>query len=131
MNNKKLGNNFEAEFCEILFENGFWCHNMAQNAAGQPADVIAVKDGTPYLIDCKVCSGGKFSLDRIEENQRLAMKLWWECGNGHGWFALLVGNDVFMLTLPHIEQVAAGKAALNENDIRTHGRCLKDWLEEP
>ena len=50
--NRKIGNTFETEFCELLFQRGFWCHNMAQNAAGQPADVIAVKNKTAYLIDC-------------------------------------------------------------------------------
>lgn len=33
--NRKIGNSFETEFCELLFQHGFWCHNMAQNAAGQ------------------------------------------------------------------------------------------------
>lgn len=79
--NKKLGNTFEAELCEILFKHGFWSHNLAQNAAGQPADVIAVKHKTPYLIDCKVCSRGKFPLSRVEENQHLSMELWKMCGN--------------------------------------------------
>ena len=37
--NRKLGNTFEAEFCEALYAEGFWVHNMAQNQAGQPADV--------------------------------------------------------------------------------------------
>lgn len=57
--NRKIGNSFETEFCELLFQHGFWCHNMAQNAAGQPADVIAVKGKTAYLIDCKVCSNNR------------------------------------------------------------------------
>lgn len=43
MSNKKIGNGFEAEFCEKLFQNGYWVHNLSQNAAGQPADVVAVK----------------------------------------------------------------------------------------
>lgn len=43
MNNRKTGNSFEAEFCDLLFQHGYWVHNLAQNAAGQPADVIAVK----------------------------------------------------------------------------------------
>lgn len=60
MTNKKLGNDFEKELCEMLSEWGYWCHNMAQNAAGQPADVIAVKGKTAYLIDCKVCSNNRF-----------------------------------------------------------------------
>ena len=65
MSNKKIGNGFEAEFCEKLFQNGYWVHNLSQNAAGQPADVVAVKNGVPYLIDCKVCSGKVFSVSRI------------------------------------------------------------------
>ena len=28
--NKKLGNTFETEFCEILGKHGYWVHNMAQ-----------------------------------------------------------------------------------------------------
>ena len=28
--NKKMGNDFETEFCELLFNKGFWCHNMTQ-----------------------------------------------------------------------------------------------------
>ena len=52
--NKKNGNHFEEEFCELLALHGFWAHNMAQNQVGQPADVIAVKNGIPVLIDCKV-----------------------------------------------------------------------------
>ena len=59
--NRKIGNSFETEFCELLFQYGFWCHNIAQNAAGQPADVIAVKNKTAYLIDCKVCSNNRLS----------------------------------------------------------------------
>ena len=81
--NKKLGNGFETEFCEILSAHGFWVHNMAQNQAGQPADVIAVKSGHAYLIDCKVCSSKSFPLSRVEENQELSMELWKSCGPHH------------------------------------------------
>lgn len=94
MSNKKLGNSFESEFCEILSMYGFWCHNLAQNSAGQPADVIAVRNGKAYLIDCKVCSTDKgFALNRMEGNQDLAMSLWNECGNGQGWFAMKLPTD--------------------------------------
>ena len=50
MSNRKLGNAFEAELCERLSEYGFWAHNMAQNSAGQPADVIAARNKVAYLI---------------------------------------------------------------------------------
>lgn len=131
MNNKKLGNDFEAALCEILFKNGFWCHNLAQNQAGQPADVIAVKDGKSYLIDCKVCSNRGFSLSRVEENQALSMELWSECGNGEGWFALLIGEDVFMIAYSTIcARLALGKSALSEKHIRSFGMPLKEWMGE-
>ena len=129
MSNKKLGNAFETEFCEILAEHGFWVHNMVQNAAGQPADVIAVKDGEAYLIDCKVCSNGKFPFTRIEDNQEWAMELWRDSGNDNGWFALKFGNDVYMVDM------AAMKAARIHNSAMTpqladmvYGWTLDEWL---
>lgn len=76
MSNKKLGNDFESEFCKILSEHGYWCHNMAQNAAGQPADVIAVKDTIAYLIDCKVCSNDKFH----SVESKTTRNWQWKCG---------------------------------------------------
>ena len=72
-NNKKNGNHFEEEFCELLALHGFWAHNMAQNQVGQPADVIAVKNGIPVLIDCKECETNRFPLSRIEGNQEVTM----------------------------------------------------------
>ena len=74
--NKKNGNRFEEEFCKLLAEHGFWAHNMAQNQVGQPADVIAVKNGIPILIDCKECETNRFPLSRIEGNQEGAMTRW-------------------------------------------------------
>ena len=47
ISNKKLGNSFEEEFAELLYEHGFWVHLLQQNAAGQPADIIATKNKTP------------------------------------------------------------------------------------
>lgn len=128
--NKKLGNDFETEFCEILFNNGFWCHNLAQNAAGQPADVIAVRDGKAYLVDCKVCSGRGFALSRVEENQELSMELWQQCGNGAGWFAFLLGEDIYMLSAPHIKLLSGAQSVLTKDYIRTVGRSIEDWLRE-
>lgn len=129
MTNKKCGNDFEKELCEMLSEWGFWCHNMAQNAAGQPADVIAVKGKTAYLIDCKVCSNNRFPLSRVEENQHFAMEWWKQCGNGEGWFALKVNDEIIMI--PHFSMVTLSyeKSALNLTDIREYGTPLERWLK--
>lgn len=129
--NKKIGNDFESDFCAILAVNGFWAHNFAQNRAGQPADVIAAKNRITYLIDCKVCSDGSFRLSRMEENQRRAMKLWTETGNGSGWFALKMPDEsiymMFMDLLLRLE--AAGRSEVTEEEIRRIGVRLEEWLE--
>lgn len=128
--NRKLGNTFESEFCEMLYEKGFWVHNMAQNQAGQPADVIAVRNKTSFLIDCKVCSDNKFSLSRVEENQHTAMELWKSCGNGEGWFALKVEDEVIMIPHYSIEALSHEKSVLNLKDIRDYGVKLERWVKQ-
>lgn len=130
MSNKKIGNNFESELCEILSMYGFWCHNLAQNSAGQPADVIAIRNGEAYLIDCKVCSTDKgFALNRMEENQDLAMNLWNECGNGQGWFAMkLPTGDIFMV--PHfvIKALQNSQSYLSPGVIYEAGKPIEKWV---
>ena len=126
--NKSLGNSFESELCNLLFQEGFWAHNLAQNQSGQPADVIAVKNSVSYLIDCKVCSNGKFPFSRVEENQDLSMTLWEMCGNGQGWFALKVRDDVFMFPYAVIVRYRANQAGLNEREIR-NGIPFERWVK--
>ena len=130
MSNKKLGNQFEAELCEILSMYGFWCHNLAQNAAGQPADVIAARDGRAYLIDCKVCSTDKgFDMRRMEENQEMAMNLWNECNNGQGWFAMkLPTGDIFMV--PHfvIKACQNSQSYMSPGEIYAAGKPIEKWV---
>lgn len=131
MSNRKLGNDFERELCELLHDNGFWVHNFAQNQAGQPADIIAVKNRSAFLIDAKVCSNNKFDLKRIEENQHSSMKLWEECGNGTGWFALKTTDGIFMHTYETLENLYHEKGCqyLSADDIRNNGLVLSVWLK--
>ena len=128
MSNKKLGNSFESELCEILSDHGFWAHNLAQNSAGQPADVIAVKYGEAFLIDCKVCSQGKFQYSRIEDNQDFSMTLWHECGNGQGWFALKFDEGIFMVERESIRQCSHLHPAMNAELADMYGSSLEEWL---
>jgi len=128
--NKKLGNTFETEFCELLYVRGFWVHNMAQNAAGQPADVIAAKNGKAYLIDCKVCSSKGFPLSRVEENQDLSMSLWKASGNGEGWFALKIGEEIVMIPHFSIKALSHEKSSLTFEDIHEYGTPLEKWIKK-
>ena len=127
--NKKLGNDFEQELCEKLSEYGFWTHNMAMNKAGQPADILAVKNKVAYLIDAKVCSSRGFTLSRVEENQDLAMDLWGKCGNGQGWFALKVpADEIYMIPHVAIQAYKRVQASLSFSDIHMLGRPLEKWV---
>lgn len=133
MNNKTIGNSFEQELCDILSECGFWVHLLNANKAGQPADIIAVKNKVSYLIDAKVCSLNKFPFKRIEENQDLAMDLWYECGNGMGWFALKLdfGDQIYMI--PHYGMKAyrnAGKTSLSAKEIFELGMPIEKWVKK-
>lgn len=108
MNNKRSGNKFEVELCQLLYTHGFWAHNMAQNAAGQPFDILAAKNGKAIPIDCKVCEKNVFSFRRVEENQRGAMELWKARGNADGLFALKLSNDaIYMLSYRTILELEA------------------------
>lgn len=125
-NNRRIGNSFEAEFCEALAQNGYWVHNLAQNSAGQPADVIAVRNGIAHLIDCKVCSGKSFSLSRIEENQRLSMRLWSKCHNGEGWFAVRFGDKTYMVTLSRLDSLSIKR--ISEEWFKRFTLPLEEWV---
>lgn len=116
--------------CDILYGYGFWVHNMAQNKAGQPADVIAARNGKSYLIDAKVCSSKGFDLKRVEENQDLSMSLWKERGNGEGWFALKIKDEIYMI--PHFTIIAYKNAqsSMSFSEIYKCGKTLEQWNKE-
>ena len=131
LTNKKLGNDFETEFCQTLHKHGFWVHNFAQKAEGQPADVIASIDGKPALIDCKVCSTKRgFRLNRREENQLLSMELWHKTGNSFGWFALKFDDEIIMVIEPVLSRLARTKSSITLKDIKETNLCvgLEGWI---
>lgn len=130
MNNKRMGNSFEEELCNILFACGFWVHNMAMNKSGQPADVIAVKNNRAYLIDAKVCSDNTFPFSRIEENQDLSMELWKDCGNGIGWFALKTDRGIYMVSHYAMKSLRDSRKALSAGDILYLGLPIEKWVKK-
>lgn len=132
MNNKQLGNSFEQELCEILSSHGFWVHPMRQDNSGQPADIIASRNRTAYLIDAKVCSLNKFPLHRIEENQDLAMDLWHECGNGMGWFALKldIGEQIYMISHYVMKAYKDKQHSLSAKEIFELGLPIEKWVKK-
>lgn len=132
MSNKSLGNSFEREFATILYNYGWWVHLLQQNQAGQPADLIAVRHGSAILVDCKVCSGDRFPLSRVEDNQDMAMTLWYDCGNGSAWFALKTpSGKVYMI--PHIrlhDMIARNQSSIAVKDLPQLATPLERWLSQ-
>ena len=127
--NKKLGNKFEKELSEILYNAGYWVHLLNQNKNGQPADIIAVKNKKAYLIDAKVCSLEKFAFKRVEENQHLSMQMFIDCGNTTPYFALKARNEIYMLSYKTIRDlIKQGKKQLNFAEINKYGTRLSTWL---
>ena len=129
--NRAVGNAFEQQLCEMLFEYGYWVHNLKQDNSGQPADIIAVRNKKSYLIDAKDCSSKGFDLRRVEENQITAMQLWHECGNGQGWFALRVDDEVYMLSYPVIMMFKQGtRKSIPLSEIPKIAKSLGEWVRE-
>ena len=131
--NRTNGGRFEQELAKILAEHGFWVHVMQQNKAGQPADIIAVKHGFHTLIDCKVISDGNgFSFERVEENQKYAMRTFQRKADELCYFALkLPDGTIWLVSLERIETLKLrGKKKLTENEIRHCTWSLENWLEK-
>lgn len=132
MSNKSIGTAFEKEFAELLAEKGFWVHRLQDNQNGQPFDIIAVKNGRAYAFDCKDCVGRAFPLSRIEENQRMAMERWEECGNGTGYFAVhFVSSGTHILPFEEITyHMEHGFHTLPERLIKQIATPLEAWGED-
>ncbi len=129
MNNKKLGNAFEQELSNMLFQKGFWVHNFANKTNGQPADIIACKNRQSFLIDAKACTHDIYDTRRIEENQKNSMFLWEHCGNGTGFFALkLSDKSIYMIDHNTMLLARQHKKTLNREDIIEMGIPYEEWL---
>ena len=132
MSNRSEGTGFEQEFCEILFNNGFWAHNIAQKAAGQPSDIIAIRGEKAFLIDCKVCSRDYFRLSRIEENQESSMTLWENRSVNNAWFALKMADDrIYMISFRQLISLRSQNyKSVTKSMLSLYANTLEEWLED-
>lgn len=129
MSNKKTGNDFESEFCDMLYDQGFWSHNFANNHNGQPADVIACKGELAYLIDCKNCATDYFKNSRIEDNQHLAMTLWKERVDTPPLFAIKFEKTGNIYMIRYQNLIESGLKRLSEEDIvKEGGVTYNEWI---
>ena len=105
MNNKKLGTAFEQKICKMLNRDGWWVHFIEpkQNGA-QPFDIIAVRHGRAVSIDCKTCASGRFSIDRLEDNQIFAFDKWIACGNDDPRVIVEHGEDIYVIPYSYLKE---------------------------
>ena len=129
--NRTVGGKFEQELSHILADNGFWVHVFQQNKSGQPADIIAVKGKFHTLIDCKVISDNKgFPFERIEENQKSAMRMFTKKANELCYFALkLPDGSIRIVSLSRMETMKnRGNKRISEKEMPGQTWMLEDWL---
>lgn len=103
--NKKLGNDFEKEFADILSSMGYWVLMVTPKSYinSQPCDLIAIKNNKPILIDCKTCKTHLFPINRIEENQIQASKKYFGCGNAEYYIAVKYKKDIYVISINTID----------------------------
>lgn len=132
MSNKAAGTKFEKEFSEILASHWFWVHLFQDNKNGQPCDVIACRNGNAYLFDCKDCETKFFVLNRIEENQHNAMRLFEMTGNSKGMFAVrFLEGIIYLIPYDRMSELKeAGFKRIDATVCRTQGMKLSEWLKE-
>lgn len=110
MNNKKLGTEFENRMCDLLKDAGWWVHFIEPKPNGaQPFDIIAVKCGRAIALDCKTSASNRFSISRLEENQRLAFDKWLKCGNEMPMVAVEYEEEVYLIRYDYLEQAGTIK----------------------
>jgi Holliday junction resolvase len=66
----------------------------------------------------------------MEENQDLSMELWKSCGNGEGWFAVLLNGEVFMIPHIAVKALRDEKSYMTELDVKEYGIHLERWLKK-
>lgn len=131
MSNKRVGTDFEREFAGMLSGYGFWVHRLQDNYNGQPFDVIAARDGEALVFDCKDCQTGYFKVSRIEENQKQAMKLWEECGNHEGLFAIRFPDlEIWILSYSITKLLDRERIkSLSAEVIGKYAMNFQEWME--
>lgn len=132
ISNKASGTRFENDFAEILDDRGFWVHLLQQNSTGQPCDIVAVNcNGLAFLIDAKETKSGRFSFERIEDNQFYAMEKFQSKTGFVGWFAIRLEDDsIWMFTRDFFNAAMdMKKYSLNEKEIKTYGTPIGRWLD--
>lgn len=97
LNSRNLGQQTEQQVAEYFSKNGWWVYRIPSGLSGQAADIVMAKDGEAYLIEVKHCKNDRFVLNRIEENQKTAYKLFQQTGNKEHYVAIKFKNGTYLI----------------------------------
>ncbi len=139
-NNKKNGTKFENDLCKKLSEHSMWARPMFPAHDGsQPFDVMAInKRGNLFAIECKDCVDDVFSLNRIEDNQRVSLtNLCYAYNMGNRvFFAFNTSKGIYFALAKtiidlHINSLfGKSKKSLNMNEIEKISVSFEQFLKE-
>lgn len=119
MSNRQKGNELERIVADILAKKGYWVHNFNLGRAGQPVDLIAVKNCEAKIIEVKDCSKEFFEPHRIEDNQYLSIGKWWSCNwNKNAYFAIRINEQIYIVDA---EKIIETERRLTEIDLNIMG----------
>lgn len=125
-NNQQRGKDLENRFIMYLQREGFWAHFMHPAPDGsQPFDVIACKGGITYAFDCKTLKGKRFSLNRAEDNQKMAFQLLNSKGIHNTYFIIESEEDlVHIVPSQSVEQaIQEGRKSIPLEEC--HSACIR------
>jgi len=128
---KKIGNETEQRVVALFMMDNWWVHLFAYNSAGQPCDIIALKDDKSILADVKHCDNEKFVLSRIESNQESCFRYASECGVRHCGFIIAYDIGLYWLGFDDvIELKKANMKAISVHLLPKLCDALKDIENE-
>lgn len=102
MKNHEIGKITEFKAAEFFSNHGYWVYQCPKTQAGQPADLIVVKDNKATLVEVKHCKSDRFSLSRIEPNQLTTYKFFKSKGNTSHKILIVFKSGVCLLDFKYI-----------------------------
>jgi hypothetical protein len=103
-NVKKIGNQTEKDFANLMFNKGWWVHILNDKVNGQPFDIIMAKNSAVWFLDVKNVSGKNYFLhNRIEPNQKSSMKMLMKRGISNVGFVICFDGEWYLLKYSKID----------------------------
>lgn len=127
--NKKIGNKLEDDVCKVFGQFQWWCTNLAQGRTGQPADIIATRNGNAVLLDAKHCQSRYFDTRRMEPNQVYSMTRWLETYNGYCGFVLeFSAYPGTYWVVPFVYLHSRFPHRVTVDEVMEHGELLEKFI---